>query len=420
MKAGTKAVLPSQLVEQRLKVTSQFLSYEDYEKELSNEIFIWGAGKAATEFARALRARLVEECSHKTVSGIILEIGHESRVEEGIEYIGVRPPGFNWPTEESCKATKKLINELQRNRHSSRIGFITGGASAMLTSPVVEVDLETKIAICQKVSRSGGDIKDLNTIRILLSQVKGGSLSQHLNDDDWVFILSDVVGDDLSFIASGPTYPPRITQEQYQAVVQRYKLTEDLPVDVWRKLIHRRSQSQDDKQISNFILGSNSLAMKAVANAAADSDFKVNIDRKAIERSTSEFVRHLRDILDKPSPKSCFLYGGELTLQLEHDKLGQGGRCQHAALELLSTYIGQDWPNASIVFLATDGEDGTGGASGCMITPANAKEFLKYPDMIRKHLEHYDSYGFFENTTAQIVTGPTGTNVMDLYGLFFH
>lgn len=377
-------------------------------------IRILGAGKAAGSLARAVEDAL----SGREYRGrIIVKHGHgvplaRVEVEEG---------GHPLPDEEGLRATERLLRDLEGGREEDRVFFLlTGGASSLLVAPAEGLTLDDKIRTTELLLRSGADIRELNTVRKHLSRVKGGRLAEKMAPASVLgLVISDVIGDDLSSIGSGPAVADPTTFGECLEIVARYGLEDNLPARVRERLAagaERRIKETPKpgdpafSRVRHVVLASNRLSLDAARLEASSLGFETEIFRKDmvgdVHRVALEFAARLRDAR---GPRAL-LAGGELTLVVKGR--GLGGRNQELALACARGLEGV--PGVLVLAAGTDGTDGPTDAAGAFAdgtTLERARAKGLDPDAI---LADNDSYRLFDALGDLLRTGPTGTNVNDL------
>jgi glycerate-2-kinase len=307
------------------------------------------------------------------------------------------------------------------------IVLLSGGASSLLPVPARGLTLEDKQATTQLLLRSGATIQEVNTVRKHLSALKGGRLAAATKAHVLTLVLSDVIGDDLGTIGSGPTAPDDTTFEDALAIIRKYRLSAAIPRAVGRRLQQgiRGRQSETPaagsdvfRNVQHHIIGSNRAALEAAARAAVRSGLRTMVASSTLTGEAREVAKVFgavgREIARYGRPlrrPCCALAGGELTVTVAGD--GRGGRAQEFALAGAHEIAGlkKVW----IAAFATDGSDGPTDAAGAVVDGDTiARATRKGIDSARALLQN-DAYTFFQRTGGHIETGPTGTNVNDLY-----
>jgi hydroxypyruvate reductase len=311
--------------------------------------------------------------------------------------------------------------------------LISGGGSALMTAPVTGISLTDLQALTQVLLACGATINEINTIRKHISQLKGGQLARLAAPGTVVsLILSDVVGDPLDVIASGPTVPDSSTFHDAWVVLSRYGVVDDIPASVRAHLsaglkgeIADTPKPGDSifKRVQNVIVGSNRLAARAAAEKATQLGFDTVLLTTFIEGEAREVGRiaaglakgMVRGETMHPAGKllsepACLILGGETTVTLQGD--GKGGRNQEMALAAALALAG--WENVLITCLATDGTDGPTDAAGAFVDGTTITRAAKLGLDAADYLTNNDAYHFFERLGDLLITGPTRTNVNDL------
>ena len=306
------------------------------------------------------------------------------------------------------------------------ICLISGGGSALMTAPVTGISLPDLQVFTSLLLRCGADIHEFNMFRRRLDKVKGGGIVKLSNGATIVsLILSDVVGDALEAIASGPTAPDPTTCSQVLSILEKYGLNDQVPPAILKVL--RSSPETSGKpepvfdRVQNLLVGSNLLAARAALSQAAAEGFHTCLLRSDLQGEArlvgeeyAATLRGLRQIQDHGRGPACFVSGGETTVKIVGD--GKGGRNTELALASVTGLAGV--PGVVLVALATDGEDGTTDASGAVATGDTLARASRAGLEPGPFLERNDSYSFFEKLGDLLRPGPTGTNGNDLVFLF--
>jgi hydroxypyruvate reductase len=421
--AGLEAADPYRIVSKKLHETSEGFRFGDESFVFPHpgpggRIRVVGAGKAAGSLARAVE----EALSGREFSGrIVVKHGHGVRLAR----VEVEEGGHPLPDEAGLRATERLLRHLQGGREEDRIFFLlTGGASALLVAPAEGIRLADKIRTTELLLRSGADIRELNAIRKHLSRVKGGRLAETMAPASILgLVVSDVIGDDLSSIGSGPAVADPTTFEECLEIVARYGLAEKLPSAVRGRLEAgaRGELAETPKpghpslaKARHVILASNRLSLQAARAKSTSLGFEAEIFRADmvgdVHDVSREFASKLKNLAGRGTNRSALLAGGELTLVVEG--WGLGGRSQEFALACARHLRGS--PGLMVLSAGTDGTDGPTDAAGAFAdggTWERAREMGLDPEVF---LAGNDSYRFFDRLGDLLKTGPTGTNVNDL------
>ncbi|HEY7746370.1 MAG TPA: glycerate kinase [Desulfuromonadales bacterium] len=381
-----------------------------------------GFGKAAPVMAGAL----AESLDGLLESGLVVT-KYDHTLGALPDRIKVCEAGHPVPDGNGLRATAELIDLVQAaDVRTLIVTLISGGGSALLVSPQDGISLADKQRTTSLLLNAGADIGELNTVRKHLSRVKGGRLAEAAYPATVVsLILSDVIGDRLDVIASGPTAADPTTYGEALGILERYRLSEQVPPPVLDLL--RRGDRGDIPEtpkagspfldrVENIIVGSNRQALEAAARSAREHGFTVEILSVELAGEAREVGRQLaRQALTAAGRKSgdtglCLLAGGETTVTVRGK--GKGGRNMELALAFAIEIEGQ--PGITLLSAGTDGTDGPTDAAGAIVdgeTVVSAR--LKGLDP-REYLDNNDSYNFFKTCGGLLITGATGTNVMDI------
>jgi glycerate 2-kinase len=421
--AGLRAVDAKEAVKRSLVLKGNILQIGERELDLSKFNHIWalGAGKGSAAMAQA-----VEEILGDLVRGglVIVKYGYLAPLEK----IRLEEAGHPTPDENGWRATRELADLLAKMGRKDLVLFLlSGGGSALLPMPVEGVTLEEKMATTNLLLKSGASIEEMNTIRKHLSQIKGGQLVRLASPSTLVaLVLSDVVGDPLNVIASGPTVGDPSTFQDCRAVLDRYSLREKLPTSVKSHLeagIEGRvpeTPKPNDPIFSNSyttLVGNNMQALKAAADKAQMLGYHTLILSSMIEGDTSEaagfhsaLVKEIVQSGHPIAPPACLISGGETTVVVRGK--GKGGRNLEfslaAALEI------EGLAGVCLLSGGTDGTDGPTDAAGALADGKTVARALAKGLNPREFLKENDSYHFFQHLDDLLITGPTNTNVMDL------
>ncbi|MBC7712208.1 MAG: DUF4147 domain-containing protein [Rhizobacter sp.] len=375
---------------------------EKYSIDLSQykKIKLIGFGKAAAQMAAGLCAVLENIISEGV---LIVKDATKAVLPEGVEiYTGSHPvPGAN-----SIKAGKRLIEFCSGCAEDELvIGVISGGASALVEVPAGNLTLEDIMDTTKILLASGATIQEMNCLRKHLSQIKGGQLSEKIFPATSLnFILSDVIGDDLSIIGSGPTVVDTSTCEDAFHVIKKYNLDEKLN----RAIIETPKELKNSK---NILVGTNRQALIAAGKKAQSLGYETIILSEEIQGEAREAAAIFFDLSKKSVTKpTCILGGGETTVTIHGN--GIGGRNQEMALAYLCKL--QNDTNQMFLSASTDGGDGPTDAAGAFASVDILKSASTKGLDPLEFLEKNDSYHFFSQAGGHLKTGSTETNVCDL------
>ena len=329
------------------------------------------------------------------------------------------------PDDKSLIAGNKVINYIRSSSESDLVIFlISGGASALLAKPPSEIKLVDKIIITDLLLKSGASINDMNTVRKHISEIKGGRLAEFANPSScYSLVISDVINDDISSIASGPTISDITTYSDAMKILNSYGLTKKTPssiIDYLTKGINGKIK-ESPKEINNCtnkIISSNRLYREQLASHAIKHGYKPVVIPRDITGEAKAEALFLIDFINNyistsDSSPLAFISGGETVVNISGS--GKGGRNQELALSFLANHqkiqTGRDW---MILSVGTDGIDGPTDAAGAIIDLNSVDQMRKSDLDIFTHLEKNDSYNFLKDIDALYITGPSGTNVADI------
>jgi len=423
--AALAAVDPAEAVYQFVsRVGDQMLVADrSYPLREFDRVFLIGAGKAAMPMADA-----VSEVLRDRLNGgvVITKYHHADRPLP--DHIRVHEAGHPVPDQNSVDATRDVAELLREVTPRDLIlCVLSGGGSALLTLPAGGITLADLQATTQLLLRAGATIHEINALRKHLDMVKGGGLARLVNGAPIVtLILSDVIGDDLSVIASGPTVPDPSTFAEAWQIVQQFDLADQLPAAVRARLSLGAAGEIADTpkpgdalfdKVQTVIIGSNAQAAQAAEQAARQLKFNTLLLTTQAQGEAREVAKVAAAIAqeiaryNRPVPKpACVIIGGETTVTLKGR--GLGGRNQEIALAAAIALDGL--PNTLVAALGTDGTDGPTDAAGAIALGETLRRARALGLDAQAHLADNDAYHFFQALGDLIVTGPTGTNVNDL------
>lgn len=439
-KAGVAAVDSSRLVREQFRVGQSELTIAGQRIPLASlrHIEVVGAGKAGAGMAAGIEAALDDLPPHISSSGWVNVPADCVQPRNWIRLHPARPPGRNEPTAAGVEGTTEILRRVSGlSRDDVCIVLLSGGGSALLCAPAAGVDLSDKVALTRALAAAGAPIQELNAVRTRLSRVKGGGLRRHCSAG-WLIalIISDVVGDPLDVIASGPTVLPSAGNElapDVQSVLEtrgirvstfapgvQAQLTaprhDDLPPD---------AGATPPERVFNLVIGNNATALDAAAQEAERRGFRVvslgsdNQQEAAAEgRILFEQLQTLRNEVRSGEGLQpvCLLSGGEPVVRLAETSLPRsGGRNQELVLAALAAFPDPaQWSRLVLLSGGTDGEDGPTNAAGAVADRELVQTMRARGLNPNQYLAVNNSYPFFRDLDGLLITGPTHTNVMDL------
>lgn len=419
LNAAIEAVDPYQATLRQLRLGGNQLHIgrQTYNLRKNRRIFLVGAGKAGLPMTQAV----IEKLGYWIAGGVVIvKEGYGGPSEIG--GVQIVEAGHPIPDQRGLSATKEMLALLDGTQPEDIVlVVISGGGSALLTSPVAGITLEDLQIMNTQLLASGADIEEINRLRKQLDTVKGGGLAQAAAPAPVAaLILSDVVGDPLEYIASGPTVPLSSRWQSVLDVVEKYQLRSRLPEAVV-KALHRppRPPLVTSAAPNNLLIGNNETAAQGAISHAERVGFKAHLLTTTMQGEAREvgmqMASRLREFarLDSPRP-AMWVAGGETTVTLQGN--GIGGRNQELALATVQELAGVK--DAVLVTLATDGGDGRTDAAGAVVTGETSQRAQSLGLDAAQFLANNDSYTFFTKLGDCLIPGPTRTNVNDLLFLF--
>lgn len=419
LEAAVRAVDPAAAVDSHVSIEGPALRIggRTYDLARVRRIMIVGAGKASAPMAKALEDLLGDRITAGTVN---VKYGYTVPLRR----VALVEAGHPIPDEAGRRGAERMLELVDdAGPEDLIICLISGGGSALLPAPVDGLTLADKAAVTGALLKCGATIQEVNTVRRHLSKIKGGQLAVRASPAETaVLILSDVLGNPLDAIASGPAAPDPTTFEDALLVLDRHELTAEVPRSALDYLTRGAAGDVPDTpkpgssvfhRVHTVIISSNDSAVTAAAAAARTSGMHTVVlpavtgeAREAAERFVDAALR-----IPAADHPACLVAGGETTVTVSGS--GTGGRCQEFALAAAPRIAGRR--NMVLAAFGTDGTDGPTDAAGAMVdgtTSARAEAAGLDP---RRALDDNDAYSLFSRLSDLIITGPTNTNVNDLY-----
>ncbi|MGM0600589.1 MAG: glycerate kinase type-2 family protein [Candidatus Rifleibacteriota bacterium] len=414
---------PAQLIKRQVKLKDNELLIQNRIFNLDNfeSIYVIGAGKAGKTMAKALTDIL----ANRIKNGVVNYPGDKDRTGN----IHLNPAAHPTPDIHG-QAGAKAILQLAKNAGENDliISLISGGGSSLLPLPANGISLEQKIETTRLLLESGADITEINSVRKHISAIKGGQLAKAAYPATLVnLILSDVIGDPLDCIASGPTVPDPSTYADAIGVLKKHNLAEQIPGEINEILAEGADgQRQETPEANafcfnkafNFVLGNNHSAIDAAADFFARNKIevvklkqfaKINAEKAAEEFSNAALK--LKQGMSNRSIPVAIISGGEANVKVEGK--GLGGRVQEMALASVEALKNSD--GIILCYFATDGIDGPTDSAGAIVDGETFVHSMMKGLQPANFRVNNDSYHFFEQIGDLIFTGYTGSNVNDLY-----
>lgn len=416
LSACIEAVEPGNAVRRFVKCEKNILSINTqiYNLDEFDRVTVLGFGKATEAMSHALLDVLTPHPSR----GLLIP---KQNFVSSVSGFDVSPGGHPVPTEASVMAGDKAFNLVSSlTEKDLLICLISGGGSSLMTSLYRGLQLSDLQALTKLLLACGARVDEINTLRRHLDRVKGGGIAKSANGA-WIasLILSDVVGNPLEAIASGPTAPDPSTREDALNILKKYNLVEKVPAAILQVLENSPETPKPNDplfaRVQNVLVGSNSLAAQAGLEMARSLGFHTYFLGDTWQGEAREVAKELCGYFKSDYERPfCLIAGGETTVTLRGH--GKGGRNQELALAAAIEMNGLE--NSMLITLATDGEDGPTDAAGAVVTGKSFQRGERLGANAQAFLSQNDAYSFFESLGDLIKTGPTGTNVNDLVFLF--
>lgn len=411
--AGLGAADPYQAILAQRRQFQRILDSRRY-----HHIYVVGAGKASATMARA-----IEKLLGARITGGLINVKYEHT--EPLKRIRLNECGHPLPDEAGVAGAREIAEiASQAHERDLVICLISGGASALLPWPAPGLTLASKQSTTRLLLSCGATIHEINTIRKHLSAIKGGRLARLAAPATLLtLVLSDVIGDDLSVIGSGPTWPDASTFADAIAILEKYQLLDRIPAEVRRHLEQAADETPKPGDAAfarahTHIVGSNRIAVAACAREARARGYQPLVLSTTIEGETRDvarmhaaIAREIRESGQPAKPPVCLISGGETTVTIRNEQ-GLGGRNQEFVLAAAIDLEGV--ARVCVLSGGTDGTDGPTDAAGAIADGETVPRAERLKLNAAQALARNDSYRFFDPLDDLIRTGPTGTNVMDL------
>lgn len=420
LREGFKTADPTLAVKRVVKLIDDVVVVDSL-KFKPRRIHVVGFGKASLKMLMGL----LEALDNRVEGGIVITPEFQGRIGPVEVLRGDHP----YPGENTLTASKKLLEYLSNNVSIEDLVFvlISGGGSALFEIPEKELTLGDIAEVTKKLMLAGADIYELNTVRKHLSRVKGGKFARYIRGDIVALIVSDVVGDDLGTIASGPLAPdPTSFQDVYRILVKR---------GVWNQLSSRIREFIEKglkglveetikpgdpllNKVHSFIVASNTESLLAMENKAREMGYNTLLLTPYLTGEAREVAGFLASIIksiariNKPIHKPAVLIAGGETTVTVHGR-GVGGRNQELCLAL--TIEIRDVEGVIATCIASDGIDGNSPAAGALTGSSVYRVAVESGLKPEEYLDENNSYSFFDKMKLSIKTGYTGTNVNDFF-----
>ncbi len=418
--AAISAADPKKGVKRSFRIAANELAVGTWHRRTEDigRIRVVGAGKASAHMAAALE----EVLGDRITSGIVItKYGHGVPLRR-IKFVEA---GHPVPDEQGVEATLELMQHVAGSAPDDVVFvLLSGGASSLLVAPAQGITLADKKTTTSVLLSCGATIEELNCVRKHLSRVKGGQLLRACGSAQVVsLILSDVIGDPLDVIASGPTVPDPTTFGDALGVIDRLGIRGSLPPRVVSHLEagdrgeHPETPKPDEGSFSNghaVLVGTNSIALKSAAYEAERRGYRAHVLTSSLRGEASEAAKVVCALAEGVSAgerPTALILGGETTVTLSRDA-GKGGRNQEFALSAAREIRGRS--DITVASVGTDGTDGPTDAAGGLVDGATWERAIRCGFSPDAALLRHDAYPLLRATGDLVMTGPTGTNVMDV------
>lgn len=417
---------PYKSVSSRFSDKSIFQMTKSIELKDFQRIFVVGAGKASGMMAKAVEDKLGEIISEGWVN-----VPAKTERAINLSKIRLNPAGHPIPDEGSLKGAKEILRiASMADENDLVIVLISGGGSALMEYPMEGISLEDLREMNRLLVLSGADIKEINTVRKHVSMIKGGRLAEVAYPATLIsLIISDVIGDPLDTIASGPTAPDETTFQDAWEVLRNYSLIDKMPSSIVRVIrdgmegkIPETPKPGDPvfENVTNIIVANNLKAIQAAEGVLRGLGYntlllgsRIQGESRHVGKMLAGLTASIKNEGVPISPPAAVLMGGETTVTVTGK--GVGGRNQELVLGAVRHLAGLD--GVAIASIGTDGIDGTSDAAGAICDGHTLERALREGLKPEDYLRNNDSYTFFSWLGDTITTGPTLTNVMDVIGI---
>ena len=423
IRSSLDAANPNKVMKQLIIRKNQDLFVDGRQYDLSQytRIVCVGAGKASGHMAQTLEKILGTYLKEGTV---IVKDGYGASTQ----YVQIVEAGHPLSDVRGSRATKQILKTVgSLTREDLLIVVLSGGASSLLCAPALGLTLTDKRRTTNLLMRSGANIHELNTVRKHLSVIKGGQLACTTPTNILTVLMSDVIGDDLATIGSGPTAPDPTTFQEAKMILEQYKIWANIPTKVRNHIEGGicghipetwKSRRKNPSRFQSIILANNHTAIDSVAKEAKRSGLRPYILDYPLQGEAQDLGTILgsmaRDICEFGNPvkaPACLIAGGEPTVAITGR--GKGGRAQECVLAAAQELAGLN--NVVVAGFGTDGTDGPTEVAGAIVDGKTVQRAKKEGISIENMLKKHDSYTFFKKVGGHIITDPTHTNVNDIY-----
>lgn len=365
-------------------------------KQYRHVVFV-GIGKVSAKVAEFVESQM----QYRLAGGVVIDVV-PANTKTIVSRVGTHP----LPSSANVSATNEIITMLENlTEDDLAIMVISGGGSSLMTNPQV-VSLEEERKITQALMDAGASISEMNIVRKHLSSVKGGGLAKYAYPASVIsLIFSDIPGDDLDQVASGPTVLDKSTVNDAMEVMHKYQVLDRCRMDHCG-MRETPKESKYFNKVTNILFCSNQVALKAMERQAHDLGLKVKVWPGSFSGEARELAKQFVSLL---KPGECLVAVGESVVTIKSEQKGSGGRNQEMALAALLNLP----KDVTFVALNSDGHDNSDVAGG-IVDQTNLAKAKSLGIDLNSHLDHHDEYGVLSDIGASIMTGITGINISDL------
>ena len=401
LESGLASAMPKNIIQKFVRKNQIIIGKNTKSLSKYNRIFVVSFGKAADSM-------VYEVNSLTRINGgiVVIPEGYGSVLKT--KKFEIIRAGHPIPNKNSVKAANKIIKFLKERKENDFVIFLISGGGSSLVSLPDEITHDEKRTVTDLLIKCGASIDEINCVRKHLSKIKGGRILEHLRCDAISLVMSDVIGNDVSSIASGTTYFDKTTFRDAKKVFKKYNLLQSIPGNVLKRIrlgIEKKiPETPKQQKIKNQIIATNKDCLDVMKKISQEIGFTTKIVYP-VSGNVKQVAKTLSKLIMKAKTNSCIVFGGETTVKVAGR--GKGGRNQELVLYLLEE-IQKTEQNITVVSIGTDGKDGNTDACGAMLN--NEAKFGN----AKKYLQNNNSYYFLKKHNGLIFTGPTHTNLMDI------
>lgn len=404
-----EASLPKNFILDYCKLNANILSIgeDEYDLDTYKNIYVFGSGKASYSMALEIE-KLLDKRIYK---GLVVS----PKVDNKLKYIQVSEGSHPYPDEKSFNSAKSLVQMMQECQSDDLyIYLLSGGSSALIELPIEPISLEDFQDATQIMLHNALEVQEINVVRKHISKIKGGRLAEICKARGVVLVVSDIIDNDLYSIGSAPLYLDKSTFSEAKNILEAKDIFYIMPQSV-REILEKglsglveETPKTENQNVKHYILASNSLALDAAYKSAITQGLSTKVVNATMQGDVKSMVQIFLKTLNK-SDEKCILFGGECTVKVEGN--GQGGRNQHAVALMLQEICERD---LDICFLSasTDGVDGNSDAAGGVVDKESCQKISK--DEMQRYVKNFDSQNLLKEIDGLVMTGPSGTNVIDI------